>query len=490
MSHIFIAHVEEDADIALSIALGLEEAGYRTWCYEVDSVVGTSYILRTGEAVAESEAVAVIISPNSLSSSQVSKEIVRAHESGKDFLPILRGISHVEFQQRQPEWREAIGSATSINVPEEGVTALVPLVIEGIKSLGIKPNLRVNTSRVNRVKRALDKVYARSTMAEDKVDIKTEQKKSKKPLFITLASIVVIAIIVVVFILNRGGIDGEQDQDLPLALDNPTATTSPTNTITTTTSPTPPITTTTSPTTTPTTATSTTPATSPAATSPAPTMPDLIIQNISWSPENPTMGDEVTFTVTFTNIGKSNAASSHVAYYIDGVFQDTESVYSINSGDTTEESFKWEAELGTHTIKAVADFNDTVAESNETNNEKEITFSEALDLDLIILDVTWSPANPVPVDGVTFYVVVLNQGQGETNTTFYTQFYVDGVYEGVGETDGISAGESVTVIMTWKEYNTLYTKGIRNIKFVVDYSDKIPESDDTNNSKTITISVS
>jgi hypothetical protein len=30
MSHIFIAHVEEDADIALEIALSLEEAGFRT----------------------------------------------------------------------------------------------------------------------------------------------------------------------------------------------------------------------------------------------------------------------------------------------------------------------------------------------------------------------------------------------------------------------------------------------------------------------------
>jgi hypothetical protein len=138
MSHIFVAHVEEDADIALGIALGLEEAGYRTWCYEVDSVVGTSYIVRTGEAVAESEAVAVIISTHSLNSSQVTKEVVRAHESGRNFLPILRGISHVGFQQRQPEWREAIGSATSINMPEEGIASLVPLVIEGVKSLGIK----------------------------------------------------------------------------------------------------------------------------------------------------------------------------------------------------------------------------------------------------------------------------------------------------------------------------------------------------------------
>ena len=48
MSDVFIAHVEEDADVALEIALSLEEAGYTTWCYEVDSIPGPSYLIQTG----------------------------------------------------------------------------------------------------------------------------------------------------------------------------------------------------------------------------------------------------------------------------------------------------------------------------------------------------------------------------------------------------------------------------------------------------------
>ena len=36
MSDVFISHVEEDADIALEIILGLEEAGYATWCYNIE----------------------------------------------------------------------------------------------------------------------------------------------------------------------------------------------------------------------------------------------------------------------------------------------------------------------------------------------------------------------------------------------------------------------------------------------------------------------
>lgn len=69
MSHIFVSHVEEDAEVALVIALGLEEAGYSTWCYEVNSIPGPSYLTQTGLAVKQSEAVVVVISSHSLGSS-------------------------------------------------------------------------------------------------------------------------------------------------------------------------------------------------------------------------------------------------------------------------------------------------------------------------------------------------------------------------------------------------------------------------------------
>ncbi|MFC2021478.1 toll/interleukin-1 receptor domain-containing protein [Chloroflexota bacterium] len=51
MSDIFISHVEEDSVVALEIALELEEAGYTTWSYEIDSMPGPSYLVQTGEAV-------------------------------------------------------------------------------------------------------------------------------------------------------------------------------------------------------------------------------------------------------------------------------------------------------------------------------------------------------------------------------------------------------------------------------------------------------
>jgi hypothetical protein len=137
-NHVFISHVEEDADIVSEIAKGLEKAGYKTWYYERDSLGGLSYLLQTMQAIERSQAVVLLISPNSLSSNQVTKEVIRTHEAGKPFIPLLLGISHVEFQQRQPEWREAIGSATSVSIPKQGVSKILPRVIDGLAGLGVK----------------------------------------------------------------------------------------------------------------------------------------------------------------------------------------------------------------------------------------------------------------------------------------------------------------------------------------------------------------
>lgn len=158
MSDVFIAHVDEDADITLELALGLEEAGYTTWCYEVDSLPGPSYLVQTGRAVDQAKAVILVISPNSLNSRQVTKEVVRAHESAKEFIPVRHGITHIEFQTRQPEWREAIGAAASIAIPEDGVASIIPRIINGLKTLGIHPAPKPDAARIRQIRQAFAEV--------------------------------------------------------------------------------------------------------------------------------------------------------------------------------------------------------------------------------------------------------------------------------------------------------------------------------------------
>ena len=183
MSNVFVSHVEEDADIALEIAIGLEKAGFTTWCYEIDSIPGPSYLTQTGQAVEESKAVIVVISPNSLGSRQVTNEVIRAHESNTEFIPILRGITHSEFQARQPEWREAVGAASSTSIPPEGVPPILPRIITGLEVLGIIPNLQPDTEKIKQIQGVLDNIQEHDTpvtATKHKTETVTTTKASGK----------------------------------------------------------------------------------------------------------------------------------------------------------------------------------------------------------------------------------------------------------------------------------------------------------------------
>lgn len=69
--------------------------------------------------------------PRGLDSRQVTAEVVRAHETGKAFVPVRVGISHDEFQRRKPEWNMALGASGSIAVRAGGAPAVLPQIVEG-----------------------------------------------------------------------------------------------------------------------------------------------------------------------------------------------------------------------------------------------------------------------------------------------------------------------------------------------------------------------
>jgi hypothetical protein len=133
---VFISHAEPDWPVAQELADGLEAAGFATWLYESQGLPGVSYLQQTGTAVEQSRIFLLLLSRTSLDSKQVDSEVVRAHECGKPFVPVLFGISHAEFQQRRPDWRQALGSATSIQIPTAGVPAIIARVVSGLQALG------------------------------------------------------------------------------------------------------------------------------------------------------------------------------------------------------------------------------------------------------------------------------------------------------------------------------------------------------------------
>jgi len=151
--HIFISYVEEDSSIARQIASALEAKDYGTWYYERDSLPGPAYLAQMGDAIEQSQAVVLIISPQAVGSNQVTTEVVRAHEGNKPFIPLLKGISHAEFQARVPVWRQALAASTSIEVTEENIEYVAGRIIEGLEAMGFKPDATKNEAERSRITR-------------------------------------------------------------------------------------------------------------------------------------------------------------------------------------------------------------------------------------------------------------------------------------------------------------------------------------------------
>lgn len=172
MNHIFISHVEEDEPLAIDLARGLESSGFSTWYYERDIVPGPAYLSQVGQAIDSASAVALIISPNSIGSNQVTGEVVRALESGKPFIPLRHGISHIEFQTRQPVWRQALAAAASIPIPDEGIQTIISRIAAGLMALGIKTGKshRVKTTKRTSASRKLEL----PTGARSKLSVNTD----------------------------------------------------------------------------------------------------------------------------------------------------------------------------------------------------------------------------------------------------------------------------------------------------------------------------
>jgi tetratricopeptide (TPR) repeat protein len=137
---IFLSHVEEDSSVAEEIAHAAEAAGYSTWYYERDSIPGEPFLITIGMAIQACRAVVLILSGESLEHGhQITPEVFQAFEGHKRFFPLLLNVAFDEFKARQPEWHVAISGAVAIRVPDAGISAIVPKLLDGLAAAGIQP---------------------------------------------------------------------------------------------------------------------------------------------------------------------------------------------------------------------------------------------------------------------------------------------------------------------------------------------------------------
>jgi hypothetical protein len=143
---VFLSYVEEDGEVAHAIAEGLESQNYSTWYYERDCPTGADYFEETYKAISDCDAMIVLISPRSVTSDQITREIVRAVESSKATLPLLLDLSHDEYAKRRPGWKQAMAASNATRVTPERIPTIIPALVAGLKAKGIQASSGLSTT--------------------------------------------------------------------------------------------------------------------------------------------------------------------------------------------------------------------------------------------------------------------------------------------------------------------------------------------------------
>jgi hypothetical protein len=206
----------------------------------------------------------------------------------------------------------------------------------------------------------------------------------------------------------------------------------------------------------------------------------------------PTAGATVSgSSVTLSANASDDVGVAGVQFKVDGSntgAEDTTSAYSITWNSTGVAN-------GSHSITAVAR---DAAGNTTTSSPVTVTVNNTSGQpDLIVTDVTWSPASPKPGDNVTFSAVIKNQGSAATpgSTIHGVLFSVNGTSVNWSDTNTatLAAGASRTLTAnsgtlstaTW----TAGSAGSYTVNANVDDVNRITESNESNNTfnKTLTV---
>ena len=107
--------------------------------------------------------------------------------------------------------------------------------------------------------------------------------------------------------------------------------------------------------------------------------------------------------------------------------------------------------------------------------------------DLVVTDISWSPADPKMGDAVTFSATIKNQGTGSTSAGIINgvSFFVDDTQVSWSDsnTRSIAPGESITVTANGGPNSSVWnaTKGSHTVTAWVDDVDRIKESNEDKN---------
>lgn len=137
MSTIFISYAEENKELVNQIAELLKKAGYSTWSYERHQIAGVEFIEQIPQAIAEADAMILIISAQAMGSPHVEAELFQAHKQQKKIIPLLVGVKYDEVEKKKPGWAFMLGPKIAIDISPASVAKVMPKVIKSLEGKGV-----------------------------------------------------------------------------------------------------------------------------------------------------------------------------------------------------------------------------------------------------------------------------------------------------------------------------------------------------------------
>ncbi|MEV6174568.1 CARDB domain-containing protein [Streptomyces sp. NPDC051954] len=210
--------------------------------------------------------------------------------------------------------------------------------------------------------------------------------------------------------------------------------------------------------------------------------PDLTVTDLTWTPSAPSESDEVTVNATVRNAGSAAGAATTVNVSLGGTVAGSGSVRALGVGETATVPVSiGKRAMGSYTVSAVVDPNDTVAEQDNSNNSRtaatNLVVGQAPGPDLEVTDIASTPANPAVGSNVTFTVKVHNRGTSAVAAGSVTRLTV-GTTTLSGTAPAIPAGDTATVAVSgsWTA-----TNGGATLTATADATGVVTETNENNN---------
>lgn len=215
-----------------------------------------------------------------------------------------------------------------------------------------------------------------------------------------------------------------------------------------------------------------------------PAGPDLVAVQLTATPANPRLGEDVTLGTLLQNQGTRDAGPFQVEFRADDAVVANVTAPGLAAGASLElEARGWApAHEGARTLEVRVDAAGSVSEADELNNARfqlvQVGEPRAVvdQPDLLILRLHVTPEHPVPGDAARLWVEVANAGR-RMPLNFTVRFFMESfpIGEGHGEM-GPSESRATVEGPPWRS-----TVGSWTLRALVDAGNAIAERDEQNN---------